>query len=67
MLLHILHHGVFALDISIPCADRIVYIVLRNRTQQIMEPFIGSFKNLPVQAATELRHIRKQSDKLHIF
>lgn len=59
VLLHIPRHGVFTLNISIPCTKRIVYIVLRERTQQIMEPRIGSLKSLSVQAAAELRHIRK--------
>ena len=59
VLLHIPHYGVFALDISVPCTECIVYIVLRERTQQIMEPRIGSLKSLSVQAAAELRHIRK--------
>ena len=67
VLLHIPHYGVFALDISVPCTECIVYIVLRERTQQIMESRIGSLKSLSVQAAAELRHIRKQPDKLHIF
>ena len=59
VLLHIPHYGVLALDISVPCTECIVYIVLRERTQQIMEPRIGSLKSLSVQAAAELRHIRK--------
>ena len=59
VLLHIPHYGVLALDISVPCTECIVYIVLRERTQQIMEPGIGSLKSLSVQAAAELRHIRK--------
>ena len=67
VLLHIPHYGVFAPDISVPCPERIVYIVLRERAQQSMEPRIGSLKNLSVQAASELRYIRKQPDKLHIL
>ena len=59
VLLHMPHYGVLALDISVPCTECIVYIVLRERTQQIMEPRIGSLKSLSVQAAAELRHIRK--------
>ena len=59
VLLHIPHYGVLALDISVPCTECIVYIVLRERTQQIMKPLMGSLKNLSVQAAAELRHIRK--------
>ena len=41
-------------DISVPSTERIVYIVLRERTQQIMESRIGSLKNLLMQAAAEL-------------
>ena len=67
MLLHIPHYSVFAFDISVPCTECIVYIVLRERMQQIMEPRIGSLKNLLMQAAAELWHIREQPDKLHIF
>ena len=63
----ILHYGVFALDISVPCTERIVYIVLRERTQQIMKPLIGSLKNLLMQAAAKLWHIRERPDKLHIL
>ena len=59
MLLHIPHYGVFAPDISVPCPERIVYIVLRERTQQIVKLLMGSLKNLSVQAASELRYIRK--------
>ena len=46
VLLHIPHYGVFAPDIPVPCTERIVYIVLRERAQQIMKPLIGSLKNL---------------------
>ncbi len=59
VLLHISHYSMFTPDISVPYTERIVYIVLRERTQQIMEPRIGSLKSLSVQAAAELRHIRK--------
>ena len=59
VLLHIPHYGVFAPDISVPCPERIVYIVLRERTQQTVKPLIGSLKSLSVQAAAELQHIRK--------
>ena len=67
VLLHIPHHGVFAPDISVPCAERIVYIVLRERSQQIMKPLIGSIKNLLMQTVAELRYIREQPDQLHIL
>ena len=46
VLLHIPHYGVLALDISVPCTECIVYIVLRERSQQIVKPLIGSLKNL---------------------
>ena len=59
VLLHIPHYGVLALDISVPCTECIVYIVLRERTQQIMEPRIGSLKNLLMQVVAEFWNIRK--------
>ena len=59
VLLHIPHYGVFALDISVPCTECIVYIVLRERAQQIMESLIGSLKNLLMQVVAEFWNIRK--------
>ena len=59
VLLHIPHYGVFALDISVPCTERIVYIVLRERSQQIVKPLIGSLKNLLMQVVAEFWNIRK--------
>ena len=67
VLLHIPHYGVFTSGISVPCTERIVYIIQREWMQQTMKPLIASIKNLPVQAATEFRHIRKQPDKVNIF
>ena len=59
VLLHIPHYGVFALDISVPYTERIVYIVLRERSQQIVKPLIGSLKNLLMQVVAEFWNIRK--------
>ena len=59
VLLHIPHYGVFALDISVPCTECIVYIVLRERSQQIVKPLIGSLKNLLMQVVAEFWNIRK--------
>ena len=59
VLLHIPHYGVFALDISVPCTECIVYIVLRERAQQIVKPLIGSLKNLLMQVVAEFWNIRK--------
>ena len=59
VLLHIPYYGVFTLDISVPCTECIVYIVLRERSQQIVKPRIGSLKNLLMQVVAEFWNIRK--------
>ena len=55
-----------ALDISVPCTERVVYIVLRKRTQKIVETFISSFKGFLMKSLPKLRHIRERTDQLHI-
>lgn len=47
--------------------DKEGVIVLRERSQQIVKPLIGSLKNLLMQTAAEFRYIRKQPDQLHIL
>ena len=59
VLLHISHYSMFTPDISVPYTERIVYIVLRERTQQIVKPLIGSLKNLLMQVVAEFWNIRK--------
>ena len=66
MLFHIADNGVFALNIAVPCADGIVNVILRERTQHFMELWVGFVNDFPVQPLAELRHIGIEPNQLQI-
>ena len=66
MLFHVADNGVFALNIAVPCADGIVNVILRERTQHFMEPWVGFVNYFPVQPLAELRHIGIEPNQLQI-
>ena len=67
MVFHIADDSVFTLDIAVPCTKGSINIFLRKRAQKLMELWIGFVDHFPVQTLTELRHIRIESDQLHIL
>ena len=67
MVFHIADNGSFACNIAVPCLECIINIILRQRTQQLMELGIGLCNRLLMQTVTELRHIRVQTDQLNIM
>lgn len=67
MVFHIADNSVFTLDIAVPCTKDSINIFLRKRAQKLMELWIGLVDHFPVQTLTELRHIRIESDQLHIL
>ena len=67
MVFHIADNSVFTLDIAVPCTKGSINIFLRKRAQKLMELWIGLVDHFPVQTLTELRHIRIESDQLHIL
>ena len=66
MLFHVADNSVFALNIAVPCADGIVNVILRERTQHFMEPWVGFVNYFPVQPLAELRHIGIEPNQLQI-
>ena len=48
-----------ALYIAVPRTERLVYIILRERTKKLIEPRIGAFKGFLMQSLPKLRHIRE--------
>ena len=67
MVFHITDDSVFTLDIAVPCTKGSINIFLRKRAQKFMELWIGFVDHFPVQSLSELRHIRIESDQLHIL
>ena len=67
MVFHIADNSVFTLDIAVPCTKGSINIFLRKRAQKFMELWIGFVDHFPVQTLAELRHIRIESDQLHIL
>ena len=67
MVFHIADDSVFTLDIAVPCTKGSINIFLRKRAQKFMELWIGFVDHFPVQTLAELRHIRIESDQLHIL
>ena len=59
--------SVFTLNIAVPCTKGSINIFLRKRAPKLMELWIGLVDHFPVQTLTELRHIRIESDQLHIL
>ena len=66
MLFHVADNGVFALNITIPCADGIINVILRERTQHFMEPWVSLVDDFPLQALAKLRHIGIEPNQLQI-
>ena len=66
MVFHITDNGVFALNIAVPCTDGIVNVILRERTQHFVEPWVGFVNYFPVQALPKLRHIGIQTNQFHV-
>ena len=67
MIFHIADDSVFTLNIAVPCTKGSINIFLRKRAQKLMELWIGFVDHFPVQTLAELRHIRIESDQLHIL
>lgn len=66
MVFHVADNGVFALDFAIPVLDSLVDVIVRERTQQLMELGIGLVYDFPMKALPELRGVRIEAKQPHI-
>ena len=66
MVFHVADNSVFALNLTIPLLDSPINVIVRERTQQLMELGIGFVCHFPVQPLAKFRHIREQADQLYI-
>ena len=55
-----------AFGITIPCLDGAVYVLYRDRSQQLMELRISFVYDFLLQAIAKLRHIRIKPYKLYV-
>ena len=66
MVFHVTDNSVFAFNFAIPVLDSFVDVIVRERTQHFMEPWVGLVDDFPVQALPELRHIGIEPNQLQI-
>ncbi len=66
MVGHIILNAALAGNVTVPCLEGSVYIILRKRTQKLVKTQIGIVKDLLMKPASELRYIRELTDKLHV-
>ena len=66
MLLHVTDNGVFTFDFSVPVLDSFVDVIVRERTQQLVELGIGLVDDFPMKALTELRRVGIEAEQLHV-